>query len=106
MKRFILFFFALCLAGCSTHYYLEKDNTVTIYLKLTGAESVVFASSLNRFARKKAIQIKKDTWAVTVPDDSPFTYFYIVDGKVYIPPCRLSETDDFGAENCIYVPGL
>ena len=32
--------------------------------------------------------------------------FYIVDGAVYLPQCRLKEQDDFGSANCLYIPGM
>ena len=46
------------------------------------------------------------TWLVTIPAGSEFTYFYIADGAVYLPPCCFTEKDDFGSENCLFIPDM
>jgi hypothetical protein len=33
-----------------------------------------------------------------------FSYFYVVDGTLYLPSCNYMEYDDFGNKNCIYQP--
>jgi hypothetical protein len=35
-----------------------------------------------------------------------FSYFYLVDGEVFLPECTLTESDDFGSRNCVYAPGM
>ncbi len=45
-------------------------------------------------------------WVVSLPSDSPFRYYYLLDGKMFLPPCRMKEKDDFGSENCIFDPHL
>jgi hypothetical protein len=96
----------LCLAGCAaTHYHKRQPGRVTFYLRAPGAEKVEFVSSLDAYNPHRASRLKGSRWAVTVAANSEFRYFYIVDGRVYLPECELYENDDFGSRNCIYVPG-
>ena len=39
---------------------------------------------------------------VSINASRDFRYFYLVDGKVLIPDCRMVEQDDFGGANCVY----
>lgn len=94
------------LAGCKKHYYKINRDTMCMYLKKPDAGSVQFLSSLDGYQSHLARKIDKKTWEVTLPHTSEFTYFYLVDGEVYVPPCRFKENDDFGSENCLFVPGL
>jgi hypothetical protein len=43
-------------------------------------------------------------WKVTLSRLNEFKYFYLVDGKAYLPDCRLRENDDFGSNNCVFSP--
>jgi len=96
---------ALCLAGCAvTHYHERQSDRVTFYLKTPATRGVEFASSLDDYQLHRAEKIGNTRWKVTVSTNSPFSYFYIVDGVVYVPDCRFYEKDDFGSRNCIYVP--
>ena len=109
MKR--LFFqmtaVTLCLAGCAaTHYHERQSDRVTFYLRAPEARGVAFASSLDDYQIHRAEQVNSSGWMVTVAANSEFRYFYIVDGRVYLPECKLFEKDDFGSRNCIYVPGM
>lgn len=88
------------------HYYENRGNTVQIFLNHSDAHEVYFLSSLDHFRLHPAERIDKNTWMVQVASDTEFRYFYIVDGSVYIPACRMTENDDFGSQNCLYVPGL
>ena len=45
-------------------------------------------------------------WQIVVPAGRELRYFYIVDVLVFTPPCRFKERDDFGTENCVYVPEM
>ena len=96
----------LLVPGCSSHYYLTRDKTVGLYLRAPDAEHVYFASSLDEFTLHPATRTPDRTWQIEIPNGREFKYFYVVDGKVYVPDCRLKETDDFGSQNCIFVPGL
>jgi len=96
---------ALCLTGCAaTHYHERQSDRVTLYLKMPEARQVAFASSLDDFQLHSAERLENTSWKVTVTTNSEFSYFYFVDGAVYVPECRLYEKDDFGSQNCIYVP--
>ena len=94
----------LLASGCASHYYRLKADSVTLYLRAPGARVVTLATSLDEFALHRAQKIDADTWEVSMPATREFSYFYTVDGKVYLPDCKLKETDDFGADNCIFVP--
>jgi hypothetical protein len=96
----------LVLSGCVSHYYRKNDDKLSIFLKMPEAHQVYFFSSLDGYKPQKAVRINGRTWQVDAPAQTEFKYFYKVDGKVYLPPCRLKEQDDFGSQNCIYIPGM
>lgn len=75
-----------------------------MYLDLPGANEVMFASSVDNFRVHKAKQESRGIWVVKELADKEFRYFYMVDGKMFVPNCRYREKDDFGAVNCIYQP--
>ena len=92
--------------GCATHYFRVRDDVVHVYLKKTDAQTVLFASSQNGFVLQEVAKNRDGLWETTAPSGNEFRYFYIIDGKVFIPPCALKEADDYGAENCIYEPDM
>jgi hypothetical protein len=92
--------------GCSTHTYKVGADFVELLLINQRASQVQFACSLDQFAVRQTRHLGHGKWAVTVSGSHPFRYFYLVDGKIYLPDCRLKETDDLGSENCIYQPGM
>jgi len=107
MKKITFAIFFLVLTACSAgHYYEVKEATLSLYLRKDDANRVLFASSLDGYQLHEAIKIHNGTWQVRVSAKKEFKYFYIVDGIVHVPPCRMREIDDFGSENCIYVPGM
>lgn len=94
----------LLVSGCArSHYYREEDGAVSFYLRLPEAAEVMLACSLDRFRPHPAARDRDGTWQVAIDAPRDFRYFYLVDGEVVVPECRLSETDDFGARNCLYV---
>ncbi len=97
-------FIILGISGHAAHYYSVEYDTVIFYLNLPGAENVYFAHSLDDYIphRVKAGKDGRREFGMTA--NSEFSYFYIVDGTVYLPECQFRETDDFGSENCIFVP--
>ena len=70
------------------------------------AQSVQFATSLDKFDLYRTKQLESGIWEVAVPATREFTYFYKVDGIIYLPDCKLTEKDDFGNENCVFIPDL
>ncbi|UCF83074.1 MAG: hypothetical protein JSV50_18120 [Desulfobacteraceae bacterium] len=92
--------------GCTDHYYRVKQDTVHIYIKKPDAKVMYFASSLDGYRLHKAKQIDNHTWEVTAPAYVEFKYFCIADEVLYVPSCRFKECDDFGAENCVYIPEM
>jgi len=108
MKRLIVaaLFLTMSLPGCTNHFYRIKGNLIHIYLEKPGVNTVSFASSEDGYQLHQAEKIDSKTWLVKMPAGLEFSYFYIVDGIAYVPPCRFKEKDDFGSENCIFIPGM
>jgi hypothetical protein len=94
----------LMTGGCSSHYHAIRDGHVDLYLKAPHVQSVSLVISGNTFEQVPAARNQVGDWKVTLTKKSEFKYFYLVDGKVYLPDCRLKERDDFGADNCIFSP--
>jgi hypothetical protein len=71
---------------------------------LPDAKIVQFASSVDNYHVHDILKSEPGFWEVSIPRQLEFKYFYIVDGVTYIPDCRFKEQDDFGKQNCIYLP--
>ncbi len=108
MKHYILSVIAvfLLLSGCAGHFYKIEGSDVHLYLRAPDGATVLFASSLDGYRFHEAKKDKKGLWQVALPAGREFRYFYVINGKVFLPPCELKEKDDFGSENCIYCPGV
>ena len=108
MKPFTIaiLFLIIGLIGCESHFYRIKKNSLHLYLKKPEAHTVSFAYSKDGYRLHQTEKIDSKTWMATVPLGSEFAYFYIVDGTAYVPPCRFKEKDDFGSENCIFIPDM
>lgn len=94
------------LLGCSAHYYRIKGDTLHLYLKEPKAQKVTFASSVDGFELHDAVKINSTTWIVKMPAGKEFKYFYLIDGSVVAPFCQDREKDDFGSENCVFIPNM
>ena len=94
------------LGGCATPYQKIKGDQVYLYLKDTTSQTAFFASSLDGFQHHPFTRHTKNTWRINLPADQEFTYFYIMDNQLFIPDCPYKEKDDYGSENCIFVPDL
>lgn len=93
------------LSGCSTVHYIQKPaNSVTLYLTRPQATRVQFASSLDDYQAHDTRKTASGRWEIDVPGNTEFKYFYIVDGRVYLPACRYRERDDFGSSDCVFIP--
>jgi len=108
MKKLVLAILVSMLlsSGCARHYYRIDDGALEIFLKAPKASSVLFASSLDGYTPVPAVRTGRDTWVVSVPAGREFSYFYIIDGTVFVPECTCHESDGFGSENCVYLPGM
>ena len=108
MKPLILaaLFLMVGIIGCESHFYRVKENSLFFYLRNSEADAVSFAYSKDGYQLHHAKKIDSKTWMVMVPEGFEFTYFYIVDGVPFLPACRFKEKDDFGSENCIFVPDM
>ena len=97
---------AWVLEGCAVHSQIIKGDQVYLYLKDPGSQTAFFASSLDGFKQHPLSRHNDKTWYINLPADQEFTYFYIMDSQPFIPDCHYKETDDFGSENCVFLPGL
>jgi hypothetical protein len=105
MKIWALTVIILLGVSCNAaHYYSVEHNTVIFYLNLSGAKNVYFAHSLDNYIPHRVKAVKDGKWKFAMIANFEFRYFYIIDGSVYLPECQFRETDDFGSENCIFVP--
>ncbi|MGD8701108.1 MAG: hypothetical protein PVG51_07060 [Desulfosarcina sp.] len=95
----------LLMTGCATHYYDVKGDTLNLYLNHPDAKKVTFACSLDGFEPHDARKVD-GRWMVSVPSQKPFRYYYMLNGELFLPPCKLKENDDFGSKNCIFTPHL
>ena len=98
--------FILLSAGCAVHEYKVIDQELHIYLKDKEAEKVYVLCSLDEYTPRRATGDGSGTWEAVLPSDMEFKYFYLVDNEVFIPACEMKEKDDFGSENCVYIPLL
>ena len=103
---FILLLMAAVATGCSTHYLRSENGQTFLYLEDRHADTVMFASSLDHFQWRSAEKINGRTWRIGIPQDIPQTYIYRVGNQIVVPDCRFRETDDFGSENCLYIPDM
>ena len=107
MMKFLMLIVLLltALSGCSSRHYVEqKTDSLVFSLQLPEATRVQFSSSTDNYVLHDTVKNGSGIWQLTVPFALELTYFYIVDGSMYLPECRFKETDDFGAENCLYQP--
>ena len=100
-------FWAICLgglicAGCAAHSYRHQGDRLILSLKNLKAREVYFYHNLDGFQQRKAVRKAKGIWEVSIAAERSFTYFYRVDGKIFVPDCELKESDDFGSENCVF----
>ena len=94
----------LSLYSCAGHYYKIENDQVELYLKKTDANIVQIAYSIDQFIPHNTQRISGSKWLARVPAIEEFSYFYIVDGAVYLPDCVYMEKDDFDSENCVFQP--
>lgn len=105
--KYLLVLSILTLTACApVHYTRVQGNLVSLYLTREDAVEVLLFSSANGYRPLLASKIENDTWAVSVDYQDEFEYFYKVDGKVVVPDCELKVNDDFGSQNCVFLPGL
>jgi hypothetical protein len=95
----------MLLSGCTNNYYYQiKDDQLHIFFHEPRASKVFFLSSLDQFELHETMKNEKGLWEISLPSGQSFEYFFIVDGNLSIPACDQKEKDDFGFENCIYIP--
>ena len=95
---------AIIVSGCAKRHYSKMlGNEVVLYYKDKEAQEILFATSRDNYKLHAARENKNHLWEVSVPAERSFAYFYIVDGVIVLPDCPLTENDDFGSRNCIYL---
>lgn len=102
---FIILILFLELNGCATHS-VQKTGQESIILTLNSpsARNVQFLSSLDGFQPHGTLRNTFGSWEITLPSGQNFSYFYQIDGSIHVPDCKFKEFDDFGAQNCLYLP--
>jgi hypothetical protein len=91
----------LLTTGCATHYYQVQGDTLAFTWTSPDAQKVTFACSLDDFKPHEARKVD-GRWVVSVPSGEPFRYYYVLDGKLFLPPCDLKENDDFGSAKTVF----
>jgi hypothetical protein len=105
MIRFLSGILLILVSGCAPHHFITSESdAVTVYLDAPKASKVIFVSSVDNFREHATQKNTKGLWAIENLTNREFQYFYIVDGRLYVPECRYREKDNFGAANCIYQP--
>ena len=94
------------LAGCAAHSQKIKDGRVFLYLKGNWEQPAYVVSSLDRFQKHPLTRENRNTWVAVFPTDREFSYFFLLGDQPFIPDCKLKEKDDFGSENCIFMPRM
>jgi len=95
------------LSGCASlpqHEARIEAGTVTLVLRAPHAANVQLISSGNQFAPLPARREQDGAWVVGGLANADFQYFYLVDGLVELPDCRIKVSDDFGSVNCRHLP--
>ena len=98
--------FLLITSGCAVQHYKVIDQKLHIYLKNKDAKEVYLLTSLDQYTPREAAKMDSGTWEAVLPSDAEFKYFFLIDGEVLTPDCRMKEKDDFGSENCVFIPLL
>ena len=105
MIRFLSGILLSLVSGCAPHHFITSEtDVVTVYLDAPKASKVIFVSSVDNFREHATHKNANGLWAIGNLANREFQYFYIVDGRSYVPECRYREKDDFGTDNCIYQP--
>ena len=91
------------MAGNAVHHYSVRGDTVIFYLEMPAARMVYFAHSLDGYKLHRIESGNPGRWEVAMSATSEFSYFYVIDGDVFVPACEFKESDDFGSKNCIFV---
>jgi hypothetical protein len=108
MKTIFSFLSAIIIltSGCAVRQYRVINQELHIYLKNKDAEKVYILCSIDEYTPRQATDTGSGTWEAVLPSDAEFRYFFLVDNEVFIPSCKMKEKDDFGSENCVYIPLL
>ena len=95
----------LWLAACAGpgHYIARQGDTAEYVLQLTDAADVRLAVSTDGFQLHQAREINQGLWMADVPLRDNMSYFFVVDGRTYIPDCPYKQSDDFGSVNCVFM---
>ncbi len=105
MRRSLSLLLLFCLAGCAASPTISRqDGHLDFRLHLPEAGEVLFASSRNSYQPQPLHRDRQGRWITRIPAEREFHYFFLVDGKLYLPDCRYRQHDDFGTATCIHQP--
>ncbi len=106
MSRCLLLILAAVwpLSGCAAHYQKSNGDQVALYLRAPAARTVLLVVTEDTLRSIPAVRTISGNWKNTLKRKRGFNYFYLVDGKPYVPDCVFKEKDDFGGYNCVYSP--
>jgi len=103
-RLFLIVAFTVFTSACADKHFIETTNeSVSLYYSDSNAKEILFASSLDKYKYHSATKVNSSLWKVSVQSQKGFSYFYVVDGVVTLPPCKYTEFDDFSSKNCLYV---
>lgn len=105
-KLMVFLLFVAIFSGCNPHYHRVEGERLYMYLDQPAAQHVELRCDFDEYQKRPARKNGDGLWEVSLPFYNDFAYFYIVDGEVFLPPCRFREMDDFGSENCIFLPEM
>ena len=101
----IILLFFMTITGCSSkHYSRVQDSKIIFYLKNPAAKEEYFVSSVDHYQYNEALLERRGLWSYSSPVNTEFSYFYIIDGVITMPDCKLTVQDDFGGRNCVFSP--
>lgn len=107
MSAFLLLLLPAMAGSTGLEHVLVPDGRhVRMILRAPGASTVRFACSLDGFRPRDTRTKDWKTWEIRMPSRKSFSYFFLVDGRAWVPDCACREPGDYGAGNCIYEPGM
>jgi len=103
LKLSVVIILFLMTIACSKHYVRQSEDSLSFYYNGKDVEKVLFYSDINNYAGRN-FEKNDGNWIYTLnkpADLGEIKFFYKVDGKVYLPECRMKIKDDFGGELCV-----
>ncbi len=103
LKFSVVIILFLAVMACSKHYVKQSEDSLYFYYNGKDAEKVLFYSDINNYAGR-SFKKSEGYWIYILNkpvEAEEIKFFYKVDGKVYLPECRMKINDDFGGKLCV-----